>query len=655
MLIEMRRVDIVAPRTHALELLRALHRAGSAELVPFDPRPDEARVFGPCPGCPDLAARQSRVARAAELATRLGRVPAAPGELARLWDLDDRSLCDALEALEPERLRVAAADAARARLDERLARLAAWRELVRAFLSVTDRVPAIPGYAVLALVVPADDRTALEALCPDLDAITGGRWGSIRASLDPARCVVVIELPERHAAAARALLEAHGLHETSVPPDLAGRPLAEVAAGLAREEAETASARAAASAELDAAASAIGGRATALAAVLGDRLAEATAMGSAGSSEHMLELPAWVPAARLSELRRRLAEEVGPDAVVVERPERRMEDVEPPVALRNLPLVRAFEPLVSFVGLPRYGTLDPTPAMAVTFPLFVGFMVGDAGYGLVLLAALAVLRWRWGSTGLVATALPVAVIAGLCTVAFGILFGEWFGETGRTVLGIRPLWLDRAEATLPLLLLSVAAGALQVGLGLALGIVNALLLHERREAVARAALLCCLVAGVVLAAAEAAALGPSVARIASGVAIGTIAVAALVLLVAGGASGAIELIGTFGNVLSYARLMAIGLASVMLAVVANRLGGVAGNLLVGFAIALVFHVLNFGLGFFDASIQALRLHYVEFFGKFVERGGRRFCPFVSALDGGRSPLSGGRSPLNGSPLNGLGR
>ena len=107
--------------------------------------------------------------------------------------------------------------------------------------------------------------------------------------------------------------------------------------------------------------------------------------------------------------------------------------------------------------------------------------------------------------------------------------------------------------------------------------------------------------------------------------------------------------------LSYARLMAIGLASVMLAVVANRLGGVAGNLLVGFAIALVFHVLNFGLGFFDASIQALRLHYVEFFGKFVERGGRRFCPFVSALDGGRSPLSGGRSPLNGSPLNGLGR
>ena len=111
---------------------------------------------------------------------------------------------------------------------------------------------------------------------------------------------------------------------------------------------------------------------------------------------------------------------------------------------------------------------------------------------------------------------------------------------------------------------------------------------------------------------------------------------------AGGASGPIELVGMFGNVLSYARLMAIGLASVMLAVVANRLGGLAGNLALAVVVAGTFHALNFGLAFFDASIQALRLHYVEFFSKFVEHGGRRFRPFVSSFEarGGPGQLTG---------------
>ena len=84
--------------------------------------------------------------------------------------------------------------------------------------------------------------------------------------------------------------------------------------------------------------------------------------------------------------------------------------------------------------------------------------------------------------------------------------------------------------------------------------------------------------------------------------------------------------------------MAIGLASVMLALGANELGDLAGNLLVGGTVALLLHTLNIGLGFFDASIQGLRLHYVEFFTKFVEPGGVRFSPFTSALTRAREPL-----------------
>jgi V/A-type H+-transporting ATPase subunit I len=111
-----------------------------------------------------------------------------------------------------------------------------------------------------------------------------------------------------------------------------------------------------------------------------------------------------------------------------------------------------------------------------------------------------------------------------------------------------------------------------------------------------------------------------------------------------GIAGPIEMIGVFGNVLSYARLMAIGLAGVMLAVVADRLGAAIPNIVLGALVAGLFHALNIGLGFFDASIQGIRLHYVEFFTKFVEPGGTPYRPFVSVLGTGTGatvPAGGG--------------
>jgi V/A-type H+-transporting ATPase subunit I len=102
--------------------------------------------------------------------------------------------------------------------------------------------------------------------------------------------------------------------------------------------------------------------------------------------------------------------------------------------------------------------------------------------------------------------------------------------------------------------------------------------------------------------------------------------------------GPLELLSTVGKVLSYLRIAAIGLSSVYLAMVANKLAGLTGNILLGLIIASLFHALNLVLGTFSPTIQSLRLHYVEFFSKFYQGGGQPFTPFQRSKVGEQMTL-----------------
>jgi V/A-type H+-transporting ATPase subunit I len=113
-----------------------------------------------------------------------------------------------------------------------------------------------------------------------------------------------------------------------------------------------------------------------------------------------------------------------------------------------------------------------------------------------------------------------------------------------------------------------------------------------------------------------------------------IIIALLLIIYGAGAMGPLEIMSSVGNILSYARLMAIGLASVILAFVANKLGEEIEILAVGVLIAVLLHMLNIVLAMFSPSIHSVRLHLVEFFSKFYQGGGIAYKPFKKEMIGG---------------------
>jgi V/A-type H+-transporting ATPase subunit I len=291
------------------------------------------------------------------------------------------------------------------------------------------------------------------------------------------------------------------------------------------------------------------------------------------------------------------------------------------VVLNNPPVFEPFERLTALLPLPRYGTVDPTPFVAVFFPMLFGVVVGDVGYGAVF-ALIAAILWRRPRRTLGHDVSRIAAAAAAYTIIFGVLYGELFGDLGARAVGLRPLWLDREEAVLPFLGLAIALGLVHLLLGLVVAAISRR--RHPREAAGRgvAALMLALVAVALAATFEllpGALLSPAIVAL---------LIAFPILIALEGFTALLELVTTLGHVLSYARVMALGTASVMLAVVANRMVGAFGGAVIGVVFALLFHLVNFAIAIFSPTIHVLRLHYVEFFGTFFDPGGAPYRPFA---------------------------
>ncbi len=622
MILPMARVQLLGPRDLLPVALVHLQEQGALELRAPPPEDAFVRPVAAGPGGPELERRLADALR--RLDAVAGRLPAAPREATEpVVDVRLRRSLEALAEALPPAVETLERDAAA--LEARRASLAAERESTARFSRLIVALSPLrhgldpslqPEYHGLVL---KNDPEALALLRAEVRRITGDTCEIEARPLDADTTGVLVVVPRASSRALASLLFERGVDEVRLPAAYAGRPLFEVLLLLAGRERELPGEIAAADEGLEVEAARV--------AALRDEVREAvnlaSARGRCGETRFAFVVTGYMPAERVAEVTAATAERFGGRVTMIASVPDRAEWGSVPVVLRNRPALRPFELLLGLVALPRYGSVDATPWLAVFFPLFFGLVLGDVAFGVAGVSLALVARARgWGGR----TGREVAWIALWCSVSaivFGILFGEALGELG-SHLGLHPMLMDRRRAFMTFLALALGVGGVHVGTGLVLGTASALRRGHRREALGRAAKLLLLVAAAVVACALAGQLPRAAIRPAllSGVALLAVAV------VADGPMALLELVLSLGNVLSYARLMALGLASVMLAEVANLVAVTLQPAAAGVAIAVLLHAVNFTLGLISPTVAALRLHYVEFFEKFYDEGGEPFRPFA---------------------------
>ena len=369
----------------------------------------------------------------------------------------------------------------------------------------------------------------------------------------------------------------------------------------------------------------------------------ARVVGDMVSTEMVFYFDGWMPAKAQPEVEALLKEYEF--YYNIEEPD--PDDEEVPVLLNNNSIVTPFEAVTGMYSLPGRHDIDPTAVLAPFYFLFFGLMLSDAAYGIILTTLCAIILKKYKLEGTTYRMIKMFMFCGLSTFMWGALFGGWFGNfftvAAQTFFGkeftIKPLWFDPLSEPMRLLVVSLILGAVHLFVGM--GVQAYMDIKDGRplDALFDIGLWYLLLIGIVLFA-FGGTLGAGLVGVGKVMAI----VGAVGILLTGGrkkkgifgklTGGLGSLYGItsyLSDVLSYSRLLALGLATGVVAQVFNTLGSLAGGgiagsilLIVVFAFGTVFNLAINALG---AFVHSCRLQYVEFFGKFYTGGGRPFAPF----------------------------
>jgi V/A-type H+-transporting ATPase subunit I len=355
----------------------------------------------------------------------------------------------------------------------------------------------------------------------------------------------------------------------------------------------------------------------------------------------------WIPADKVNVIREAIRERF---TLVEMATFDHNRDDKPPILLQNSKLIRPFEVITSLYGMPDSREFDPTPFYALFYAIFFGTCLTDAGYGIVLSIILFFLIFRFryslGRNKLV----QVLLIGSVATVFLGAITGGWFGDllfrlpegSGLRNLGTSIMVMDPLKDTITFMLVCIALGMAQINIGMLIGFAKLLKINDYRPATVKMAWIVFINTAALLIAEY---MSPGIVpQAASKTLIAVIVMASLMIVFFSEGEGSVfarvgwglynlyGCTGYVGDVLSYLRLLALGLSTGIIASVVNLVADLVGAFpYVGPVLAtIVFiggHAFNISINCLGAFVHTTRLQYVEFFNKFYDGTGKPFKPF----------------------------
>ena len=322
-----------------------------------------------------------------------------------------------------------------------------------------------------------------------------------------------------------------------------------------------------------------------------------------------------------------------------------------PTLLDNNNFVKPFESITNTYSVPSYREIDPNPIMSVWYWIIFGVLIGDIGYGLLMLVIFGLFTKFKKPKGEMGDLIKVFTYSGISSVIMGIIYGSlfgvtfdlgqivgnWFGQTNWSIILLKPM-----DDPMGMLIFSIGLGIVHIISGLILKVVNTFRNKEYLDGLASGLSWIFILLGLVVVAIG---MGTDIGVNLTPIALVLIGLGILLILVAGGLQKKTvlgKIFGGFGgllgvtdylsDVLSYSRILALALSTVVIAFTMNTLAGLLQTSIIGIFFSLIVyiigHVFNMAISLLSAYVQNNRLQYLEFYGKFYEGGGYLFEPLT---------------------------
>lgn len=340
-------------------------------------------------------------------------------------------------------------------------------------------------------------------------------------------------------------------------------------------------------------------------------------------------LQGWVPENKCEEIERIICGFQNAHEFIDPLPD---EDV--PVLLRNSKLISSMNLVTEMYSLPKYSNIDPNPLIFPFFPIFFGVMYSDLAYGLILFIASWIVLSKARPRGAVKQIFELGRVVGVTSAVSGLLFGGFFGDAvtviAETFFGaapgsvVLPSIINPVNDPMLVLGCAIAVGVLQIFVGMCIKVYLLLRDHKPLDALFDVGSWWILFAGIAvwyfLGFMWLALLGVLMLLLTQGRKSKTVGGK-----IAGGLASIYNITSYFSDILSYSRLMALMLASSVIASVVNSLGSGAGWFFF-IIIFIVGHSFNMLISLIGSYVHGARLQYLEYFSKFYDGGGRAFEP-----------------------------